>query len=112
MDAKKRDLLSTYHQPFKDGGNRKIQIFVNEDFDMMHYGCMNKFWLWWSLFTQIILGVKLDESISWFKVDLWMQDAKRITMVMGCNFVNKVVPGCTYVSNAKYVEYVTEKSSI
>lgn len=35
-----------------------------------------------------------------------MNDQERLTMVQGCKFVDEVVPGCPYVMNEKYLDYV------
>ena len=81
-------------------------------FDMMHYGHMNAFRLGRALGTHLIVGVNSDESISQCKGDPLMRDAERLTMVTGCKFVDEVVPGCPYVMNAEYLDYVIKKFRI
>jgi ethanolamine-phosphate cytidylyltransferase len=37
-----------------------------------------------------------------------MQDDERLTMVSACKFVDEVIPGCPYVMNREYLDYVIE----
>jgi len=41
-----------------------------------------------------------------------MNDQERLTMVQGCKFVDEVVPGCPYIMNKEYLEYVIRKFRI
>ena len=41
-----------------------------------------------------------------------MRDAERLTMVMRCKLVEKVVPGCPYMMNNEYLDWVINKYKI
>eukprot|EP00957_Ditylum_brightwellii_P045415 3442366-Ditylum_brightwellii.AAC.1 len=81
-------------------------------FDMMHYGHMNAFRLGRSLGTHLVVGVNSDASITQCKGAPLMNDQERLTMVEGCKFVDEVVPGCPYVMNKEYLDYVIQKFKI
>lgn len=94
------------------GSKRKIRIFMDGAFDMMHYGHMNAFRLGRSLGTELIVGVNSDETITQCKGAPLMKDAERLMMVRGCKFVDKVVEGCPYVMNEEYLNHVISKYNI
>ena len=91
---------------------RPIRIFMDGAFDLMHYGHMNAFRLARSLGTHLVVGVNSDETITACKGPPLMNDMERLTMVSGCKFVDEVVPGCPYVMNEAYVNYVIQKFKI
>jgi len=95
-----------------DGSNRKIRIFMDGAFDMMHYGHMNAFRLGRSLGTELIVGVNSDETITKCKGAPLMKDEERLTMVRNCKFVDQVVEGCPYVMNEEYLNHVISKYNI
>lgn len=86
--------------------DKEVRIFMDGAFDMMHYGHMNAFRLAKSLGTHLIVGVNSDESITKCKGIPLMNDQERLTMVAGCRFVDQVIPGCPYVMNSEYLDYV------
>lgn len=91
---------------------KEVRIFMDGAFDMMHYGHMNAFRLGRSLGTHLIVGVNSDESITECKGAPLMKDQERLTMVQACKFVDEVVPGCPYIMNQKYLDYVIEKYDV
>lgn len=91
---------------------REIRIFMDGAFDMMHYGHMNAFRLARSLGTKLIVGVNSDESVIQCKGAPLLNDQERLTMVAGCKFVDEVVPGCPYIMNKEYLDYVIKKYKI
>merc|ERR1711957_420612 len=93
-------------------GDRKIRIFMDGAFDLMHYGHMNAFRLARSLGTELIVGVNSDETITKCKGAPLMKDEERLTMVRGCKFVDQVVEGCPYVMNQEYLNQVINKYNI
>lgn len=94
------------------GSDRKIRIFMDGAFDLMHYGHMNAFRLARSLGTELIVGVNSDETITKCKGAPLMKDEERLTMVRGCKFVDKVVEGCPYVMNEEYLNHVISEYNI
>jgi len=98
--------------PYKRSSNQPIRIFMDGAFDLMHYGHMNAFRLARSLGTHLIVGVNSDESIIQCKGPPLMNDQERLTMVQGCKFVDEVVPGCPYVMNEAYLNYVIQKYKV
>lgn len=94
------------------GDKREVRIFMDGAFDMMHYGHMNAFRLGRSLGTHLVVGVNSDESITKCKGAPLMKDQERLTMVQSCKFVDEVVPGCPYIMNRAYLDYVIEKYKI
>ena len=95
-----------------DHDKPEIRIFMDGAFDLMHYGHMNAFRLARSLGTHLVVGVNSDESITECKGAPLLNDQERLTMVSGCKFVDEVVPGCPYIMNREYLEYVIEKYKI
>lgn len=94
------------------GSKRKIRIFMDGAFDLMHYGHMNAFRLARSLGTELIVGVNSDKTITQCKGAPLMKDEERLMMVRGCKFVDKVVEGCPYVMNEEYLNHVISKYNI
>jgi len=92
--------------------DKEVRIFMDGAFDMMHYGHMNAFRLARSLGTHLIVGVNSDESIKECKGVPLMKDQERLTMVSGCKFVDQVIPGCPYVMNSEYLDYVIKKFKV
>ena len=90
----------------------EIRIFMDGAFDLLHYGHMNAFRLGRSLGTHLVVGVNSDESITACKGAPLMNDQERLTMVQACKFVDEVVPGCPYIMNREYLDYVIEKYNI
>lgn len=95
-----------------DQDKREVRIFMDGAFDLMHYGHMNAFRLGRSLGTHLVVGVNSDESIIECKAPPLMSDSERLTMVSACKFVDEVVPGCPYIMNKEYLQYVIEKYRI
>ena len=93
-------------------GNKEIRIFMDGAFDLMHYGHMNAFRLGRSLGTHLVVGINSDESIIECKGPPLMKDQERLTMVESCKFVDQVVPGCPYIMNKEYIDYVIDKYKI
>lgn len=92
--------------------DKEVRIFMDGAFDMMHYGHMNAFRLARSLGTHLIVGVNSDESIKECKGEPLMNDQERLTMVSGCKFVDQVIPGCPYVMNSEYLDYVIKNFKV
>lgn len=105
-------LAHAEHLSTGDRSNRKIRIFMDGAFDMMHYGHMNAFRLGRSLGTELIVGVNSDETITKCKGAPLMKDEERLTMVRNCKFVDEVVEGCPYVMNEEYLNHVISKYNI
>ena len=68
-------------------------------FDMMHYGHMNAFRQGRACGNYLIVGVNSDESITECKGAPVMNDKERLASVVGCKFVDEVVPNVPYVMN-------------
>jgi len=94
------------------GSKRKIRIFMDGAFDLMHYGHMNAFRLARSLGTELIVGVNSDKTITQCKGAPLMKDEERLTMVRGCKFVDKVVEGCPYVMSEEYLNHVISEYNV
>lgn len=92
--------------------SRPIRVFMDGAFDVMHYGHMNAFRLGRSLGTHLIVGVNSDQSIKECKGPPLMMDHERLTMVQSCKFVDEVVPGCPYIMNQPYLEYIFDKYKV
>jgi ethanolamine-phosphate cytidylyltransferase len=91
---------------------RPIRIFMDGAFDVLHFGHMNAFRLGRALGTHLIVGVNSDASITQCKGAPLMNDSERLTSVRACKFVDDVVPGCPYIMNADYLNYVIDKYKI
>jgi len=107
-----RERLTNSHSHNRNQVSRPIRIFMDGAFDLMHYGHMNAFRLAKSLGTHLVVGVNSDETITACKGPPLMNDIERLTMVQGCKFVDEVVPGCPYVMNEAYVNYVIQTYKI
>jgi len=108
LAAKARDIQTAAAK----GNKREVRIFMDGAFDMMHYGHMNAFRKAKSLGTKLIVGINSDESITTCKGAPLTNDQERLTMVSGCKFVDEVVPGCPYVMNPAYLDYIIKTFNI
>ena len=91
---------------------KKIRIFMDGAFDLMHFGHMNAFRLAKSLGTHLVVGVNSDRSITECKGAPLMNDEERLAMVQSCKFVDQVIPDCPYVMNQEYLEWVVREHNI
>jgi len=107
-----RGIIESPMRRSRNGSTRPIRIFMDGAFDMMHYGHMNAFRLGRSLGTELIVGVNSDESITKCKGPPLLNDSERLTMVTNCKFVDEVIPGCPYVMNREYLDFIIEKYDI
>eukprot|EP00548_Thalassiothrix_antarctica_P005682 CAMPEP_0194139184 /NCGR_PEP_ID=MMETSP0152-20130528/8908_1 /TAXON_ID=1049557 /ORGANISM="Thalassiothrix antarctica, Strain L6-D1" /LENGTH=375 /DNA_ID=CAMNT_0038836961 /DNA_START=251 /DNA_END=1378 /DNA_ORIENTATION=- len=96
----------------QSSSKQTVRIFMDGAFDMMHYGHMNAFRLGRSLGTYLIVGVNSDDSITECKGPPLMKDKERVSMVKACKFVDEVLPGCPYIMNEDYLNFVIEKYKI
>ena len=142
VHALEEKLLRISAEQIHDKNSGKpIRIFMDGAFDMMHYGHMNAFRQGRSLGTHLLVGVNSDESITKCKGAPVMNDQERLTAVEGCKFVDEVskkiqekkvqiinsndarslarpparrqvIPGCPYVMNAEYLDYVIKKYKV
>jgi len=107
-------LMLSHDESFvkNDSDKRKIRIFMDGAFDMMHYGHMNAFRLARSLGTQLIVGVNSDETITKCKRAPIMSGKERLMMVKECKFVDEVIEDCPYIMNEEYLNFVIQKHNI
>jgi ethanolamine-phosphate cytidylyltransferase len=87
-------------------GGRKVRIWMDGAFDMMHYGHMNAFRQGAALGTELVVGINSDESITQCKGPPVMNDEERIASVASCKFVKEVVQRVPYVMDKDYIEKV------
>lgn len=85
---------------------RKVRIWMDGAFDMMHYGHMNAFRQGAALGTELVVGINSDESIKECKGPPVMNDEERIASVASCKFVTEVVEHVPYIMNSEYIEKV------
>jgi ethanolamine-phosphate cytidylyltransferase len=81
-------------------------------FDMMHFGHMNAFRLGRELGTHLIVGINSDESITECKGPPLMNNQERLTMVESCKFVDQVLPGCPYIMNKEYLDFIIREYKV
>ena len=94
-------------------GKKPIRIWMDGAFDMMHYGHVNAFRQGRALGTHLVVGVNDDESITRCKGGApVMNDSERMATIMGCRFVDEVVPRVPYVMNDEYVRWMIERYQI
>jgi ethanolamine-phosphate cytidylyltransferase len=94
------------------GTTGQVRIFMDGAFDMMHFGHMNAFRLGRELGTHLIVGVNSDESITECKGPPLMNNDERLTMVESCKFVDQVLPGCPYIMNKEYLDYIIREYKV
>ena len=85
---------------------KKVRIWMDGAFDMMHYGHMNAFRQGAALGTELVVGINSDESIKECKGPPVMNDDERIASVASCKFVTEVVERVPYIMNPEYIEKV------
>lgn len=93
-------------------GEKKLRIWMDGAFDMMHYGHVNAFRKGRALGTHLVVGVNDDASITKCKGPPVMNDEERLTMVKACKFVDEVVPKVPYVMNDEYVRWMIDEYRI
>uniref|UniRef100_A0A7S2V0A7 ethanolamine-phosphate cytidylyltransferase n=1 Tax=Fibrocapsa japonica TaxID=94617 RepID=A0A7S2V0A7_9STRA len=91
---------------------KKIRIFMDGAFDLMHYGHMNAFRRARSLGNYLVVGVNSDESIKQCKGPPVLTEEERMISVSGCKFVDEVVPNCPYVMSEDYLDWVIKTYNI
>ena len=94
------------------GGRRKVRIWMDGAFDMMHYGHMNAFRQGRLLGDELIVGVNDTKSITQCKGPPVMSDEERLRCVEGCRFVDEVVPNCPYIMNDEYLARIIKEHRI
>lgn len=91
---------------------KRIRVFMDGAFDLMHFGHMNAFRLGRSLGTDLIVGVNSDASITENKGPPILNDMERQTAVEACRFVDTIVPECPYVMTPEYLDWVIKEYDI
>ncbi len=108
-DLKEADQAET--KALRDSG-RKIRIFMEGAFDLMHYGHMNAFRKGRELGTELVVGVNSSDTIAQCKGPPVMDDEERCAMVRACRFVDEVVEGTPYVMTNDYLMKLIEEHDI
>jgi len=100
----------------KPGGRSKrkapVRIFMDGAFDLMHYGHMNAFRQAKFVGDHLIVGVNSDESITKCKGPPILNDVERQEAVLGCRFVDEIVPYSPYIMTEEYIERIMKEKNI
>ena len=92
---------------------KEVRIWMDGAFDVFHFGHMNAFRQGRALGTYLVVGVNDDASITACKGTApVLNDEERIGAVMGCRWVDEVVPHCPYVMSPEYLSFVIDKYQI
>jgi len=91
---------------------KKVKIFIDGAFDLTHYGHWNAFRQARQLGDYLIVGVNSDESIKQCKGPPILNDTERQRMVLGCRFVDEIIPYCPYVMTEDYIDKIMEEHEI
>jgi len=109
LDVAKQELAflqEKMREPVSQDGERKVRVFMEGAFDLMHFGHMNAFRLGRSLGTHLVVGINSDESITECKAAPLMNNSERLAMVKSCKFVDEVVENTPYIMNKEYIDWI------
>ena len=109
LDVAKQELAflqEKMREPVSQDGERKVRVFMEGAFDLMHFGHMNAFRLGRSLGTHLVVGINSDESITKCKAAPLMNNSERLAMVKSCKFVDEVVENTPYIMNKEYIDWI------
>ena len=85
---------------------KKIRVFMEGAFDVMHYGHANAFRLGRELGTTLVVGVNSSETIEAAKgAPPLMTDEERCASVQTCKFVDEVIEKTPYVMTREYLDW-------
>ncbi|CAK9015616.1 unnamed protein product [Durusdinium trenchii] len=94
-------------------GPRTIRMFIDGVFDLTHYGHVNAFRQAKALGQHLVVGVNSDESVLQAKGFLpVLKNSERQRAVLGCRFVDEIVPASPYIMTAEYIEDLVESKGI
>lgn len=94
-------------------GGKKIRIFMEGAFDIMHYGHMNAFRQGAALGDELVVGVNSSVSIEASKGTApVMNDEERCAAVKACRFVDDVIPKTPYVMTQEYLDKIIKEYNI
>ena len=90
-------------------GVKRVRIFMEGAFDIMHYGHMNAFRQGAALGDVLVVGVNSSESIKDSKgTSPVMNDEERCAAVKACRFVDEVVEKTPYVMTTEYLDWIIQ----
>jgi len=94
-------------------GKKKVVIWVDGAFDMMHFGHMNAFRQARALGTHLVVGINDSKSITECKGSPpIMNDEERTGAVRACKFVDHIEPNCPYIMTDEYLHKMIKKWKI
>ncbi|KAH7289714.1 hypothetical protein KP509_30G015800 [Ceratopteris richardii] len=88
----------------KTSEKKKIRVYMDGCFDMMHYGHANALRQARALGDELVVGVVSDEEIIANKGPPVMSLDERMVMVSGVKWVDEVIPGAPYAINEKFMK--------
>jgi len=106
------DRLKTLLDECRIKEKKKVKIFMDGAFDLTHYGHWNAFRQARLLGDYLIVGVNSDESIKQCKGPPILNDSERQRMVLGCRFVDEIIPNVPYVMSEDYLLKLMEEHEI
>jgi ethanolamine-phosphate cytidylyltransferase len=92
---------------------KRVIVWVDGVFDMMHFGHANMFRQAKSLGDYLVVGVNSDESVRDAKGHMpVMNNEERCKAVIACKWVDEVVPNAPYIMSDEYVDFITAKYGV
>jgi len=99
-------------QKSERGDDKKVTVFLDGAFDLMHFGHANAFRQARLLGDRLIVGVNSDVSISECKGPPIMNDSERQAAVAACRYVDEVIPASPYVMTEEYIRRLIEEDGV
>ncbi|MCO5596781.1 hypothetical protein L7F22_050850 [Adiantum nelumboides] len=88
----------------KNSEKKKVRVYMDGCFDMMHYGHANALRQARALGDELVVGVVSDEEIIANKGPPVMSLDERIVMVSGVKWVGEVIPDAPYAINESFMK--------
>lgn len=90
--------------PKKKNEKRKVRVYMDGCFDMMHYGHANALRQARALGDELVVGVVSDDEIIANKGPPVMSLEERMVMVSGVKWVDEVIPDAPYAINEDFMK--------
>eukprot|EP00252_Welwitschia_mirabilis_P017811 TRINITY_DN395_c0_g1_i1.p1 TRINITY_DN395_c0_g1~~TRINITY_DN395_c0_g1_i1.p1 ORF type:complete len:445 (-),score=73.82 TRINITY_DN395_c0_g1_i1:574-1908(-) len=104
--------FSRFKQRARKKPKKKVRVYMDGCFDLMHYGHANALRQARALGDELVVGVVSDEEIIANKGPPVLSLEERIVMVKGVKWVDEVIADAPYAINESFMKKLFEKYNI
>lgn len=98
--------------PRRSGGKKKVRVYMDGCFDLMHYGHANALRQARALGDELVVGVVSDEEIIANKGPPVLSLEERMVMVSGLKWVDEVIADAPYAINENFMKKLFDEYNI